>query len=103
MYAYMIPYRHEAYGPFLEGRAGPEATNTVRKDGRPGSRTYSPGNRSLLNDEEERIEMKKRAVLYCRVSTADQHPETQLYDLRELAKQRGLDIVREYTDVISGT
>jgi DNA invertase Pin-like site-specific DNA recombinase len=46
--------------------------------------------------------MKKRAVLYCRISTADQHPETQLYDLRELAKQRGLEIVREYTDVISG-
>src|SRR5579863_9224007 len=47
--------------------------------------------------------MNKRAVLYCRVSTADQHPETQLYDLRNLAKQRGLEIVREYTDVISGT
>ena len=46
--------------------------------------------------------MKKRAALYCRVSTADQHPETQLYDLRELAKQRGLEIVREYTDIISG-
>ena len=47
--------------------------------------------------------MKKRAALYCRVSTADQHPETQLYDLRELAKQRGLEIVREYTDVITGS
>jgi len=46
--------------------------------------------------------MKKRAALYCRVSTTDQHPETQLYDLRELAKQRGLEIVREYTDVITG-
>jgi DNA invertase Pin-like site-specific DNA recombinase len=44
----------------------------------------------------------KRAVLYCRVSTGDQHPETQLLDLRELAKQRGLEVVREYTDVISG-
>jgi DNA invertase Pin-like site-specific DNA recombinase len=28
----------------------------------------------------------KRAALYMRVSTLDQHPETQLYDLRELAK-----------------
>jgi predicted site-specific integrase-resolvase len=28
----------------------------------------------------------KRAVLYCRVSTGDQHVETQLYDLREMAK-----------------
>jgi DNA invertase Pin-like site-specific DNA recombinase len=44
----------------------------------------------------------KRAALYCRVSTGDQHLETQLLDLRELAKQRGLEIVREYTDVISG-
>jgi DNA invertase Pin-like site-specific DNA recombinase len=44
----------------------------------------------------------KRAVLYSRISTGDQHLETQLLDLRELAKQRGLEIVREYTDVISG-
>ena len=44
----------------------------------------------------------KRATLYCRVSTGDQHLETQLLDLRELAKQRGLEVVREYTDVISG-
>jgi DNA invertase Pin-like site-specific DNA recombinase len=46
--------------------------------------------------------MTKRAALYCRVSTGDQHLETQLLDLRELAKQRGLEVVREYTDVISG-
>jgi DNA invertase Pin-like site-specific DNA recombinase len=45
---------------------------------------------------------RKRAALYARVSTGDQHPETQLLDLRALAKQRGLEIVREYTDVISG-
>jgi DNA invertase Pin-like site-specific DNA recombinase len=44
----------------------------------------------------------KRAVIYCRVSTGDQHLETQLLDLRELAKHRGLEIVREYSDVISG-
>ena len=44
----------------------------------------------------------KKAAIYCRVSTADQHPETQLYDLREMAKQRGYEIVLEYTDVISG-
>jgi len=36
------------------------------------------------------------------VSTIDQHPETQLYDLREMAKQRGYEIVCEYTDKISG-
>jgi DNA invertase Pin-like site-specific DNA recombinase len=46
--------------------------------------------------------MTKRAAIYCRVSTADQHPETQLYDLREMAKQRGYEIVHEYTDTISG-
>ena len=46
--------------------------------------------------------MKKRA-LYCRISTGDQHLETQLLDLREMAKQRGCEIVREYTDVISGS
>src|ERR1700751_1846389 len=44
----------------------------------------------------------KRAVIYTRVSTGDQHAETQLYDLRELAKQRRYEIVREYTDTISG-
>src|SRR6202051_2474457 len=44
----------------------------------------------------------KRAVLYARVSTFDQHPETQLYDLREMAKQRGYEIVSEYSDKISG-
>ena len=44
----------------------------------------------------------KRAALYMRVSTLDQHPETQLYDLRSLAAQRGFEIVQEYTDRISG-
>jgi DNA invertase Pin-like site-specific DNA recombinase len=44
-----------------------------------------------------------RAALYMRVSTLDQHPETQLLDLRQMAAQRGLDIVNEYTDRISGT
>lgn len=44
----------------------------------------------------------KRVALYVRVSTVDQHPETQLYDVRQLAKQRGYEIVREYSDRISG-
>ena len=44
----------------------------------------------------------KRAVLYMSVSTVDQHPETQMYDLRQLATQRGYEIVNEYTDTISG-
>ena len=44
----------------------------------------------------------KRAALYLRVSTLDQHPETQLHDLRGLAAQRGMEIVEEYTDRICG-
>ena len=44
----------------------------------------------------------KRAALYLRVSTIDQHPETQLYELRQMAAQRGYEIVQEYTDRISG-
>ncbi len=45
----------------------------------------------------------KRVALYLRVSTLDQHPETQLLDLRQMAVQRDYEIVREYTDRISGT
>lgn len=44
----------------------------------------------------------KRAAIYTRISTGEQHVETQLYDLRELAKQRRYEIVHEYTDTISG-
>jgi len=44
----------------------------------------------------------KRAALYMRVSSVDQHPETQLHDLRQIAAQRGYGIVNEYTDRISG-
>ena len=44
----------------------------------------------------------KRAALYLRVSTLVQHPETQLYDLRQMAEQRGYEVVEEYTDMISG-
>ena len=47
--------------------------------------------------------MTKRTALYLRVSTADQHPETQLHDLRLLAQQRGLEIVEVYEDKLSGT
>jgi DNA invertase Pin-like site-specific DNA recombinase len=36
------------------------------------------------------------------VSTVDQHPETQVHDLRQMAAQRGYEIVCEYTDRISG-
>lgn len=45
----------------------------------------------------------KRAALYVRVSSPDQHPETQLCDLRPLAAARGYEIVGEYSDKITGT
>jgi len=46
----------------------------------------------------------KRAALYLRVSTLDQNPETQGLDLRQLARQRGLEVVQEYVDHgVSGT
>jgi DNA invertase Pin-like site-specific DNA recombinase len=45
----------------------------------------------------------KTAAIYVRVSTADQHVESQLYDLRELAVKRGFEVVQEYRDCgISG-
>ena len=39
-----------------------------------------------------------RAAIYVRVSTPDQRVESQLYDLRELSAQRGLEVVHEYED-----
>jgi DNA invertase Pin-like site-specific DNA recombinase len=57
---------------------------------------------SIQNDLESGIEateqMKKAAAIYVRVSTPDQHVESQLYDLRELAAQRGFEVVHEYED-----
>ena len=49
------------------------------------------------------VSVPKRAALYLRVSTLDQHPETQRYDLVQLAEQRGFQVVAEYVDRISGT
>src|SRR6516162_7597195 len=40
----------------------------------------------------------KRAALYCRVSTVDQHPETQLGELRQFAANKGFKVVGEYID-----
>jgi len=45
----------------------------------------------------------KRACLYLRVSTVDQHPESQLHDLEAMAQQRGFEIVKQYTDRVTGT
>ena len=38
--------------------------------------------------------MSQRAVIYARTSTVDQHTENQIYDLQQLARQRGLEITR---------
>lgn len=46
----------------------------------------------------------KKAAIYARISTHDQHLETQLYDLRKLAAQRNFEVAQEYCDRgISGT
>jgi DNA invertase Pin-like site-specific DNA recombinase len=46
----------------------------------------------------------QKAAIYVRVSTSDQHVESQLYDLRELASQRHIEVVHEYQDCgISGS
>ena len=45
-----------------------------------------------------------RTAIYCRVSTLDQNPETQLLDLQQLAAQRGFEVVKTFIDHgISGT
>ena len=46
----------------------------------------------------------ERVAIYARISTHEQHIESQLYPLRELAKRRGFEVVQEYTDVgVSGS
>ena len=39
-----------------------------------------------------------KAGLYARVSTADQHSENQLVELRRYCEARGWTIVREFVD-----
>ena len=52
----------------------------------------------LLKKRKGESKPMKRAAVYVRVSTVDQHPETQLHDLRQFGAQRGFHIVQEYTD-----
>lgn len=42
--------------------------------------------------------MRKSAALYARTSTVDQHPESQFIQLREIAAQRGFEVVATYCD-----
>jgi DNA invertase Pin-like site-specific DNA recombinase len=46
--------------------------------------------------------VSKRVAIYTRVSTVDQNLQTQLLDLRQMAAQRGYEIVAEFSDHISG-
>jgi hypothetical protein len=59
-----------------------------------------PNDRSLgfLRSTKQEVSYMKRAVFYTRVSSVDQHPETQLCDLRPLAAARGYEIVGEYSE-----
>lgn len=40
----------------------------------------------------------RKAALYARTSTVDQHPESQFIQLREIAAQRGFEVVATYCD-----
>jgi DNA invertase Pin-like site-specific DNA recombinase len=40
----------------------------------------------------------KRAVIYSRVSTLDQNPQSQLLDLEQLASQRGFEVIDTFVD-----
>jgi DNA invertase Pin-like site-specific DNA recombinase len=44
----------------------------------------------------------KRCAFYVRVSTVDQHPETQLRELREYAQRRGLTVAPEHEYIDHG-
>lgn len=40
----------------------------------------------------------RKAALYARTSTTDQHPESQFIQLREIAAQRGFEVIATYCD-----
>lgn len=44
----------------------------------------------------------KPCAIYVRVSTPEQRVDSQLYDLRTLASQRSLEVVKIYQDCVSG-
>ena len=41
-------------------------------------------------------------AIYARVSKEDQHPENQILELENYAKDRGYEIFKVYVDIISG-
>lgn len=44
-----------------------------------------------------------KVAIYVRVSKDDQHPENQIYELEEFAKDRNFDVYYTYVDKISGS
>ena len=89
---------------FVSGRISGESPLPLDADrlrNEPTDSTFRRG--TLTSSAEGRTEPMKRAALYARVSTVDQHLETQLLDLRQMAKHRDHEIIREYTDTVSGT
>jgi DNA invertase Pin-like site-specific DNA recombinase len=48
----------------------------------------------IQSSQENRV----KAAIYVRVSTADQHVESQVYDLLDLAAKRGFEVVKEFKD-----
>ena len=46
--------------------------------------------------------MTNRCALYTRTSTDDQTTSNQVRELKEIVKRKGLDIVSEFSDVMSG-
>ena len=43
-----------------------------------------------------------QAVIYCRVSTKEQKPQTQLREVRAYARRRGFEVAHEFIDLKSG-
>lgn len=50
-----------------------------------------------------KADANERIVLYLRVSTSDQSIDMQRLDLEQFSLERGFTIVREYSDIASGT
>jgi Resolvase, N terminal domain len=57
------------------------------------------GQRESLTTSDQNMPVR-RAAVYLRTSTPDQNPESQLHDLRQVAAQRGFQIVEIYLDQI---
>ena len=74
---YDIIYANKKDGTIPQGTAAGETPEAIRENRRTRRRIGSPRHRCVLAFEEEGIEMKKRAAIYARVSTGDQHVETQ--------------------------